>query len=59
MDDDRKDKSENNGDVENGDTESGGESTKNENESPMDLSIEKILKMDHIPGILTVCYLID
>lgn len=40
----------------NGEVDSSGESTKNDNacESPMDLSIEKILKMDQIPGFLPV-----
>ncbi|ODM91673.1 Eukaryotic translation initiation factor 4E transporter [Orchesella cincta] len=63
LDDDRRDKSDDlrNGFEKerlehNGEIDSGGESVKNEqsgeNESPMDLSIEKILKMDHIPGIL-------
>ncbi|CAL8115836.1 unnamed protein product [Orchesella dallaii] len=63
LDDDRRDKSDDlhNGFVresieQNGEVDSGSESAKHdqtgESESPMDLSIEKILKMDHIPGIL-------
>lgn len=65
LDDDRREKSDErrNGidkDIpeQNGEVDSSGESTKNDNncESPMDLSIEKILKMDHIPGILHVSF---